>query len=609
MIICFLVIIREGMKTKIFSNNVYALKMTWGFSKRLVVHTAMTKFLGYFEWLFYSAFFMRYVINAMEYGASYMKLMGFLGVSVLVFGLISLYNSFVSDKFLPVARVELSDRISRMLFKKARNVDLTCFEDNEFYNRYTLAMETADSRIEEALNGIWGVVFGAIATIVAFLVMYDIDHIVVLFVLFPLVGNFIFGKFVGNIVYSRNRESAQYNRRIEYINRVMYMREYAKEIRLSNVFKLIGKQYEEAVKGLEKVVFKYGVKGMVFHWLKSVFTFCVMFEGVLLYGAYRNIVSGSMSFAVLSVLTSMMVASTWILIGFADSVNSVVNNGLFIENLKSFIEYVPAISEDYDGEKPSEIIESIEFRNVSFLYKDNEVLKKLSFKLEGGKTYALVGHNGAGKSTIIKLLMRYYDPSEGEILLNGKNIKEYNLQKYRALFATAFQEQKIFSMSVYDNVLMGISEEMAENTVVKALKMSGVYEKVQLLPKGIDTLLTKEFDDAGVQLSGGEFQKIIVARAFVRNSPIKVFDEPSSALDPISENNLFHNILKNGASKTMLFISHRLSSVQNADTILMLENGELKEIGSHSELMKCNGIYADMYNKQAKNYLMVSDNA
>ena len=199
--------------------------------------------------------------------------------------------------------------------------------------------------------------------------------------------------------------------------------------------------------------------------------------------------------------------------------------------------------------------------------------------------------------------MRFYDPDEGEIFLNGKNIKAYELQKYRALFATAFQDFQIFSLSVMENVLMRRGTKADEDKVIKALKMAGVYEKVMSLPKGIHTILTKEFEEDGAVLSGGEYQKIVVARAFVKNVPFKIFDEPSSALDPIAEYQLFKNILKNSKDKTMLFISHRLSSVQNADKVFMLENGTILEEGTHTALLARHGAYADMYEKQAMNYL------
>ena len=227
----------------------------------------------------------------------------------------------------------------------------------------------------------------------------------------------------------------------------------------------------------------------------------------------------------------------------------------------------------------------------------------------GGNTYALVGHNGAGKTTLIKLLLRFYDPTQGEILLNGRNIKEYDLKKYRALFATAFQDHRMFSMSVMDNVIMGedIPEDKRKERVEEALKLSGAYDKVISLKNGMDTTLTHEFDDEGAVLSGGEFQKIVVARAFVKECPFKVFDEPSSALDPIAEAKLFDNIYETCKNNTLVFISHRLSSVQNADKVYLLSGGTVKEEGDHRSLMELKGIYADMYTKQAKNYLALSE--
>lgn len=244
---------------------------------------------------------------------------------------------------------------------------------------------------------------------------------------------------------------------------------------------------------------------------------------------------------------------------------------------------------------------------MSFAYKDNEyIVKNLNFKIKGNSIAALVGHNGAGKSTIIKLLFRLYDPTNGEIFINGKNIKEYNLRAYRKLFTAAFQDYKVLALSIKENVLMEHECENEDEAVMEALKKAGIYEKVGTLPKGIDTILTKEFDESGAVLSGGQYQKIAVARTFVQDAPIKVYDEPSSALDPIAEYELYKSIMKESKNKTMIFISHRLSSVRNADKVFMLENGEIIEQGTHEELMEMKGSYADMYTKQAMNYLALN---
>lgn len=586
-------------------NNLYALSLVWKMCPIPVIHLALGKLLFYFSWLFYSAFFMRYVINALQTGETFQAIMFFILLTVGVFAAIALYNSYLLGCVTPIADATLNKKLYQKLFKKSRNVELECFENSDFYDKYTLAMKNADKQLLGTVDQLFGVFFGFFASIYAFVFMYKVDKLSLTFLILPVIGNFYFRRLNSRVDYERNKEMAPHNRRIDYINRIMYLKDYAKEIRLTNIFRLLKRQYTDAITGVVDVTKKFVFKAAFLHWFYVMFTFTFIFEGLLIYGGYRTLVSETMKLPQLAVLTSMMVATTWILIGFTDSITACFKNGLFVEYLRTFLEHKEKIPEDYDGIDPGTKIESIEFRNVSFAYKDIKVLSNLNMKIDGGKTYALVGHNGAGKSTIIKLLLRFYDPTEGEVLLNGHNIKDYNLQKYRALFATAFQDNRMFSMSVADNVVLGedIAESEKEQVVADALKLSGVYDKVMSLPKGMDTTLTREFDDEGAVLSGGEFQKIVVARAFARRCAIKVFDEPSSALDPIAEYKLFDNILKACRENTLLFISHRLSSVQNADHVFLLENGEVREEGTHRELMKKQGIYADMYQKQAENYL------
>ena len=595
----------KSKKPNSIKNNWYALKLLWKIYPRVIFHIAFHTLIDYGEWLFYSAFFMRYVINALQEGRAFSTLMIFIGICIAVFASKTLYTDYLNGTVFPIANAEVNKKLYQILFKKSRNVELECFENADFYDKYTLAMKNADTRLVQTVEKIFGVIFGAAASVCAFIFMFQVDKLSVAFILLPIIGNFWFRRLNSHIDYKRQKDMAVHNRRIDYINRVMYLKEYAKELRLTKVFRLLRHQYRDAITGVADVTKKYVWKSVLLHWLYVEFTFTFIFEGLLIYGAFRNLVSHTISLAQLAVITSMMVSTTWILIGFTDSVTECFKNGLFVEYLKTFLEYKEKIPEDYDGADPGTTIDSIEFRNVSFAYKDIPVLENLNMKLEGKKTYALVGHNGAGKSTIIKLLLRLYDPTKGEILLNGRNIKEYNLQKYRALFATAFQDNRMFSMSVADNVVLGenIPPEQKRTVVEDALKLSGVYDKVMSLPKGIDTTLTREFDDEGAVLSGGEFQKIVVARAFARNCPVKVFDEPSSALDPIAEYKLFDNILKACQENTLLFISHRLSSVQNADYVFLLEKGMVIEEGTHKSLMKKKGAYADMYNKQAENYL------
>lgn len=595
-------------KTRAFKNIIYSVRLMWGIRKGAVLHSAIAKAFEYIAWVFYSYFFIRYVVGAIQDERGFYHILQFILISGGFFIIVALYYSYIEGAYIPLAGTIIYQKLYRKLYEKAGNVELRCFEDSSFYNRYTLAVDGASDKLILVIQNFFGIFTGGIAAIVVFSTMFMIDKFVVLFIVFPIVGNFLFGYLYHKAEYERDKAMAPYKRRIDYVNRVMYLADYSKEMRLSNVFHILKNKYEEALQGIIKTADQYALKINVPTWIRNYLTFTVMFEGVLMYGAYRAIVGKSIDLAELAVLSSTMVSASWILIRFTESLMECMKQGLFVENLRTFLEYEEKLPEDYDGIMPASEISSIEFRNVSFSYKEDcKIIHNLSFYIEGNSRVALVGHNGAGKTTIIKLLFRLYDPDEGEILVNGINIKEYNLKAYRSLFAAAFQDYKIFALSIRENVLMRESSEEDDEKVVDALIKAGVYDKIKSLPKGLDTIMTKEFDEEGVLLSGGEFQKIVVARAFAKNAPIKVFDEPSSALDPIAECDLYDSIMKESIDKTMIFISHRLSSVRNADIVFMLENGTILEQGTHKELMALNGSYADMYHKQAKNYLAVED--
>ncbi len=271
---------------------------------------------------------------------------------------------------------------------------------------------------------------------------------------------------------------------------------------------------------------------------------------------------------------------------------------------------LPKIDEEQKGIMPGSVIDGIEFKNVSFTYagQSDYALKDVSLWLRPGTKNAIVGVNGSGKSTFIKLLMRLYDPTQGEILLNGVDIREYDVRAYRELISVAFQDFAVFSTSILENILMkDLENEQEKEDCHNAAKRSGIYERVATLESGMDSMLTKEFDEDGIEFSGGEKQKLAIARAFVKKTPIVILDEPSAALDPIAEYMMYENIIslcnEDLDNRISVVISHRLSSSLMCDTIFMFENGYLIESGPHQSLMKNNGAYADMFHKQAKNYL------
>ena len=591
---------------EVLDNAFYALKLGISFSKKIFFNIIFIAILGYFQWVFFSSVFMKNIVGSLDRGDDYRKILAYIGICGLSVGLMNLYQHYFENVTLPVELTRLYGKLYHMLFDKARNVELSCYENSDFYNRYTMAMDGADQKISDIMRRFWGIIFGSIATGFVFSLMFSIDRFAVIFIICPLIGNFVFGSIKNRFEFGRYKEQVSGNKVMNYVSRAMYLPDYAKEIRLFGVYNLLKKQYTDATDRNVDIASKYAFKNAFVNFWKITFTFSVIFEGVLFYAIYRNLVTQSISLADLTIMTSMMVSMTWILIGLFDDIVNFMKDGVFINNLRGFLDYKEKIPEDYDGYVPDRF-ESIEFDNVSFSYTDEETIRNLSFTIRNGEVAALVGHNGAGKTTIIKLLLRLYDPTEGVIRLNGRDIREYNLHAYREIFATTFQDFAIMGMPIRDNVLMGRHYEDEERIVEDALRKSGVYDRVVRLEKGTRTVMTKEFDENGAVFSGGESQKLAVSRTFAKPAPVKIFDEPSSALDPIAEYELFNNIAKEGSDHTLLFISHRLSSVKHCDKVFMLEKGRIIEEGSHEELMSLGGKYAKMYRRQANNYLAIED--
>lgn len=594
---------KYGLLTAV-KNNWYMLKLAAGFSPGRVAGSGIVCLIGYFSWLYFSGFFMKKIVGMVEAQRPYRDILLFLAGSVGIFFLTALFESWYEECLKPQADAAVYRGLYEGIYQKACSMELACFEDHEFYNRYLLAMEDADTRLNQVVDNVWNLIFGSVAVAASWVMLFRLDPFAILFVAGPVIGNFVFGAAINRIAYSVDTESAVYKRIADYVNRVVHLSDYAKELRLTSVFRLMKKKHRESQQGITGVIDKYAVRSILNGWGYLYFTFTIMFEGVLFYGAYRALVSKTMSLAEFSVLSSLMVAVSWILIGYSNSLTDSFKQGLYIANLRGFMEYEPAMPENWPGDEAPAQVERIEFCHVSFGYgEEKAVLKDVSFVLEAGQTCALVGQNGAGKTTLVKLLLRLYDPTEGCILLNGRDIREYSLASYRRLFATAFQDGKIFARSVWDNVWMGKEEdEHTRERIREALTLAGICETVDAFLRGTDTILTREFTQEGEVLSGGQIQKITAARAFAAKSEVMVFDEPSSALDPIAESALFAGIAKAKRDRMLFFISHRLSSVQDAQKILLLHGGRLTEEGSHGELMERDGEYAALYRMQARNY-------
>ena len=279
--------------------------------------------------------------------------------------------------------------------------------------------------------------------------------------------------------------------------------------------------------------------------------------------------------------------------------------------LESFYQLMDRRNEKYEGTLPvekrldNEYV--LEFKNVSFHYPNNDrmVLRNVSFCLNSGEKIAIVGPNGAGKTTFIKLMCRLYDPTEGEILLNGIDIRKYDYDEYIRLFSIVFQDFKVFAFSVAENVAAG--PDYDEDRVVKSLKDAGIYDRISSMDGGINALLLRDqqdTDEAGIEISGGEKQKIALARALYRNAPMVILDEPTSALDPIAEQDIYMRFNEMVQDKSAIFISHRMSSCRFCDRVIVFDDGQIVESGTHEQLTsRENGLYRKMWEAQARYYV------
>ena len=603
-------------KISVYSNNFYMLKLIWKISPGRIILQLLNSFLNYGMWVFGTVIVTRFLFGADETGKDFNQILIFIIFTIFIYSAASLFFMWFFDRYKMITDQKIYYEMNRILFDKASSVDIECYENPEFYDDYTKAISEVQTRAVSVMQNMANIIAAASGAVFVLVSMYSIDKTVALFTIFPVVGNFIFSRILAKYEFAKNVENTPFNRKKDYVNRTVYLQKFAKEIRLSNIFNVLKRTYNDAYDGNISVAEKFKKRIWTILSLKNILIFNFSFDGAWLYAAYKGLVLKTLGAADFMILASAIVSTSWMLIYLTESIAETTKNGMFIQNLRTFLNYKEKISEKQTGIIPDGNIESLVIENLTFTYsgQTEPVLQNLNITIKKGEKIALIGHNGAGKTTLVKLIMRFYDPTDGRILLNGIDIREYDVRAYRKMIGTVFQDYQIMSMTVLENVLMNeVKDDIAREKALEALKSSGVHEKISELSNGADTVLTREFDENGAVLSGGEYQKVAISRAFAKESKIMIMDEPSSALDPIAEYKMYDTMMdlcseKNGSGgKIVIFISHRLSSAVLADKIYLMENGSVSETGTHSELMNKNGKYADIFSKQAQNYLKGED--
>jgi len=547
--------------------------------------------------------FVKYLFDAIESGVEFRTVLFW---ALLVAGYnagFELFSKWRLETYYPKVVLIHNEHLQSELFKKARELDLGCYDDPEFYNDFVWAIHKADSRVAYVMGTIELFLNCLISSVVILGVLIAMDAIVALALIASIVLNFFVKNKLNKLRYNRDLELNPIRRKLDYIGRVFYLQDYAKELRQGGIAAHLQGDYRTTTDDKIACLKRHAPKLFWFSLFSRMLTSLVPSVGVTSYLIVRYMVDSTLSLGSFSASINASYKLYWKIEDLGEYLNQFDEHSLYIEKVRTFLEYEPKIRGE-EREVPA--FESLTVKDLDFSYPfgdgEKKTLRTLNLEIKKGEKIAFVGYNGAGKTTLIKLLMRLYDPSAGEILYNGRPITDYAPESYREHIGAVFQDYKIFAATLAENVMGGEYTDADEERVMAALRAASFEEKLGTLPNGLHSQLTTEFSKDGVGLSGGEAQKVAIARIFARPFELIIMDEPSSALDPIAEYELNQSILKHAEGRTVIFISHRLSTTRMADRIYMFDGGKIVEQGSHDELMAQDGKYAEMYRVQAKKY-------
>lgn len=586
---------------RVFSNNLFVLQTIQRVAPSYLPTYFLWSILGaILDFLIYT-WMMREVVNDFQLGEPMEKLVALILALFLGQVVFDVFITILRKIVYPRYQQRIVAAIERSLFEKASKVELECYENPKFYDKYVRAMDNSHSRCMDVVNTVDMLIWRVVSVTTNAVMLLSIDPILALVALIPLLLGFV-RKYRNRMQKNRDDERRPIDRRQAYVQRSFYLGEYAKEMRLTAMPRLMIGYYAETLKEYIALQKKYGFKMALVKVINDTGPDWVVFLAGL-YAAYCTLISHTMLAGDFLVVFNTVGQVSWVLASLVTTLEDFRSHALYIEDYRYFLDYEPKIKKNEGG--PRAQAGTLEVENVTFRYAgaEQDALRKISLSVKQGEKIALVGHNGSGKSTLVKLLLHLYEPTEGAVKLNGRSLSEYDQDSLREQFAVVFQDFKLLSLSVAENILLRPLKEGDEERVTEALQKSGGWEKVSTLKNGIHTTLTREFDDEGAVLSGGEGQKVLLARIFACDAPMIILDEPSSALDPIAEYKMFRNMMEACEGRTLIFISHRLASAVLADRVYLLEDGEILEAGSHRELIERNGRYAELFRKQAENYV------
>ena len=518
-------------------------------------------------------------------------------ITNLIFAVLSIF-------WVPQRQIDFGYRMREEVFNKINKIDQINFQNTKFFDSYTLALNEVDMRAIYVLECITNI----FASLISFLVITDVTgSINVDFALYGCIATLIdvvLGTYRQKLNYKQTLEATPDERKRGYIVRITYQPEFSADLKIYPKFiQLLLFHYKKATQSVKAIIFKFAKKIIFIDQGQQIpgLIFRQIVPWIIIVILLKN---GEITIAESTVLVSASLTIPNTLTSFVSGIGSAYAHSFYINNLKKLLTYEENIECDKGEIIDEDVSLDISVKNIYFSYdKKNNIINDVSFNIHPGEKISIVGHNGAGKSTLVKLLIRMYDVDDGEIMINGKGINEYNIHSLRSRIAFMGQDFKIYSFSIAENILMHpVTSEADVELVHEALKKVGLFEKVISFENGIDTFITREFEESGQYFSGGELQKLALARIYAGNYDCIILDESTSSLDPISEDDIINTIFQIFNDKTVIMISHRLATIKYTDLVYFLENGRIIEYGSHQQLMDTQGEYSKFYLTQASKY-------
>jgi ATP-binding cassette subfamily B protein len=503
-------------------------------------------------------------------------------------------DSVLADKYMR--------HVSIQVMKHAAELDVLAYEDPVFYDRLERARVQATDRLA-MIQMLGRLVQQVITTITLSVSIIYFSPWLLLLLIAGVLPAFIGESHFAFLGYAKNFRQTPVRRQLDYLRVLGGSKEAAKELKLFGLSKFLTDRFTRLSDEVYAENVALSKRKLIAGALLSVIG-SLGYYSAYVYVIWRT-VTGALTIGTLYFLAGAILQASTNIQQIFSTLSGVADQALFLTDLLAFFEMQPTIRSKPNAlPAPRPIQRGFEFRNVSFAYPGSPrlILKKLNFTLHTGERVALIGENGQGKTTIVKLITRLYDPTEGQVLLDGIDLREYSLEDLYHEIGVIFQDFMRYEMTAHENVAVGRIEEIGnKEEIASAAHKSLADEVIAKLPARYDQMLGRRFEN-GVDLSGGEWQKLALARAYLRDAQLLILDEPTAALDARSEYEVFERFAELTGGKMALFISHRFSTVRMADRIVVLADGQIAEDGSHEQLMALGGQYAEMFELQAASY-------